>query len=48
MQTEFADLASTETKSVFGNQEGGHLSMDYTCMKWFSLEKKVRFSINAY
>lgn len=43
VQTEFADLASTETTSVFGNQEGGHLSMDYTCMRWFSLEKKVWF-----
>ncbi|KAK6161064.1 hypothetical protein DH2020_004445 [Rehmannia glutinosa] len=39
VQTEFADIASTET-SIFGKQEEGHLSMDYTCMKWLSLEKK--------
>lgn len=25
----------------------GHLSMDYTCMKWFSLEKKV-WSLSKY
>lgn len=40
LQTEFADIASTDT-SIFAKQEGGHLSMDYTCMKWLSLEKKV-------
>ncbi|XP_042056685.1 WD repeat-containing protein 43-like isoform X1 [Salvia splendens] len=47
VQTEFADLALTETKSVFGNQEGGHLSMDYTCMKWFSLEKKKKRKLGS-
>ncbi|XP_057772183.1 uncharacterized protein LOC130991796 isoform X2 [Salvia miltiorrhiza] len=47
VQTEFADLASTETMSVFGNQEGGHLSMDYTCMKWFSLEKKKKRKLGS-
>ncbi|XP_047950588.1 WD repeat-containing protein 43 [Salvia hispanica] len=47
VQTEFADLDSTETKSVFGNQEGGHLSMDYTCMKWFSLEKKKKRKLGS-
>ncbi|XP_042052176.1 WD repeat-containing protein 43-like [Salvia splendens] len=47
VQSEFADLDSTETKSVFGNQEGGHLSMDYTCMKWFSLEKKKKRKLGS-
>ncbi|KAK4425912.1 WD repeat-containing protein 43 [Sesamum alatum] len=41
LQTEFADISSTETTSIFGNREG-HLSMDYTCMKWLSLEKKKK------
>ncbi|KAL1536856.1 WD repeat-containing protein 43-like isoform X1 [Salvia divinorum] len=47
MQTEFADLASTETKSVIGNQEGGHFSMDYACMKWFSPEKKKKRKLGS-
>ncbi|KAL8047596.1 hypothetical protein ABFS82_07G010600 [Erythranthe guttata] len=41
LQTEFADISSTET-SIFAKQEGGHLSIDYTCMKWLSLEKKKK------
>ncbi|KAL8501952.1 hypothetical protein ACS0TY_021180 [Phlomoides rotata] len=41
VQTEFVDIATMET-SIFGKQEGGHLSMDYTCMKWLSLEKKKK------
>ncbi|KAL6571415.1 hypothetical protein OROHE_003058 [Orobanche hederae] len=41
IQTEFADIASNET-SIFGKKEEGHLSMDYTCMKWLSLGKKKK------
>ncbi|KAH6769638.1 transducin family protein / WD-40 repeat family protein [Perilla frutescens var. hirtella] len=47
VQTEFADIASTETTSIFGKQDGGHLSMDYTCMKWFSLEKKKKRKLGS-
>ncbi|KAG8370468.1 hypothetical protein BUALT_Bualt14G0120000 [Buddleja alternifolia] len=47
LQTEFADIASTETGSIFGKQEGGHLSMDYTCMKWLSLEKKKKRKLGS-
>ncbi|KAI3469334.1 hypothetical protein Pfo_025997 [Paulownia fortunei] len=46
VQTEFADIASTET-SIFGKQEGGHLSMDYTCMKWLSLDKKKKRKLGS-
>ncbi|KAK6161069.1 hypothetical protein DH2020_004450 [Rehmannia glutinosa] len=46
VQTEFADIASTET-SIFGKQEEGHLSMDYTCMKWLSLEKKKKRKLGS-
>lgn len=42
VQTEFADISSADTDGIFGNQERGHLSMDYTCMKWLSLEKKKK------
>ncbi|KAL6503512.1 hypothetical protein OROGR_025435 [Orobanche gracilis] len=41
IQNEFADIASNET-SIFGKKEEGHLSMDYTCMKWLSLGKKKK------
>ncbi|XP_051128116.1 uncharacterized protein LOC127249389 [Andrographis paniculata] len=40
LQNEFADVSSTDTDSIFGREEGGHLSIDYTCMKWLSLGKK--------
>lgn len=43
MQTEFADIASTETDNLFAKPESNHLSMDYKCMKWLSLDKKVSF-----
>lgn len=33
----------SEEKSIYKKQERGHLSVDYTCMKWFSLEAKVLF-----
>ncbi|XP_059280748.1 uncharacterized protein LOC132034419 isoform X1 [Lycium ferocissimum] len=41
VQTEFADIVSTETTSLF-TKPGGHLSMDYTCMKWLSCDKKKK------
>lgn len=43
VQTEFADIASTETDNLFAKPESNHLSMDYKCMKWLSLDKKVYF-----
>ncbi|XP_075488534.1 uncharacterized protein LOC142527575 [Primulina tabacum] len=42
VQTEFADIASAESTGIFGKHERGHLSMDYTCMKWLSLDKKKK------
>lgn len=45
VQTEFSDVTSNETTGIFGKKEGGHLSMDYTCMKWLSVDKKVCFCI---
>ncbi|CAN4075480.1 unnamed protein product [Withania somnifera] len=41
VQTEFADIVSTETESLF-NKPGGHLSMDYTCMKYLSCDGKKK------
>lgn len=42
VQTEFADIASTETDNLFAKPESNHLSMDYKCMKWLSLDKKKK------
>ncbi|CAI9771086.1 unnamed protein product [Fraxinus pennsylvanica] len=41
VQTEFSDVTSNESTGIFG-QGGGHLSMDYTCMKWLSVDKKKK------
>ncbi|KAL3508132.1 hypothetical protein ACH5RR_033514 [Cinchona calisaya] len=44
VQTEFTDIVSTETRNeFFGKPEsGGHLSVDYKCMVWLSLNKKKK------
>ncbi|KAK4380078.1 hypothetical protein RND71_001940 [Anisodus tanguticus] len=41
VQTEFADIVSTETASMF-TKPGGHLSMDYNCMKWLPCDRKKK------
>ncbi|KAJ7955160.1 WD repeat-containing protein 43 [Quillaja saponaria] len=40
VQTEFADITSADSTSIFDRSVRGHLSIDYTCMKWLSVEKK--------
>ncbi|KAK0607855.1 hypothetical protein LWI29_021569 [Acer saccharum] len=48
VQTEFADIASTETTSLFANKpERGHISVDYTCMKWLSLDRKKKRKLGS-
>ncbi|KAK2990299.1 hypothetical protein RJ640_014751 [Escallonia rubra] len=42
VQTEFSEIVSANTTNLLAKPEGGHLSVDYKCMKWLSLEKKVR------
>ncbi|VVB14046.1 unnamed protein product [Arabis nemorensis] len=42
VQTEFADLASAEETNIYTKVGKGHLSVDYTCMKWLALEKKKK------
>ncbi|CAI9290878.1 unnamed protein product [Lactuca saligna] len=42
VQTDFANIVSTDETDFFAKPEGGHLSVDYTCMKWLSLEKKKK------
>ncbi|EXC39743.1 WD repeat-containing protein 43 [Morus notabilis] len=44
VQTEFTDMVGSEETSLLAKpeRERGHLSVDYTCMKWFSLERKQK------
>ena len=43
VQTEFADIGTAGSDDLIGGTKGGHRSVDYTCMKWLSLGKKVDF-----
>lgn len=45
VQTEFADIVTTDSDSLIGGTKGGHHSVDYTCMKWLSLNKKKKRKI---
>ncbi|RVW99095.1 hypothetical protein CK203_018993 [Vitis vinifera] len=42
VQTEFADIISTDTTNLYSKPERGHLSVDYTCLKWLSLDSKKK------
>nr|XP_043629274.1 WD repeat-containing protein 43 [Erigeron canadensis]XP_043629275.1 WD repeat-containing protein 43 [Erigeron canadensis]XP_043629276.1 WD repeat-containing protein 43 [Erigeron canadensis] len=47
IQTDFANIVSTEETDFFAKPEAGHLSVDYTCMKWLSLEKKKKRKLRS-
>ncbi|XP_056161255.1 uncharacterized protein LOC115667165 isoform X1 [Syzygium oleosum] len=40
IQTEFVDIAANDGTDVFMKPDRGHLSVDYTCMKWLDLGKR--------
>ncbi|KAK7363533.1 hypothetical protein VNO77_05679 [Canavalia gladiata] len=40
VQTEFADITSTHSTTLYDKSINGHLSLDYTCIKWLSFERK--------
>ncbi|XP_039162290.1 uncharacterized protein LOC104436824 isoform X6 [Eucalyptus grandis] len=40
IQTEFVDIAANDLTDAFMKPDRGHLSVDYTCMKWLDLGKK--------
>ncbi|KAJ8490384.1 hypothetical protein OPV22_012105 [Ensete ventricosum] len=42
LQTEFSDIAPSDPSSLLSQPKSGHLSLDYTCMKWVQLEKKIK------
>ncbi|CAN1225674.1 WD repeat-containing protein 43 [Linum perenne] len=45
VQTEFADISSTDVSLT--KTERGHLSVDYTCMKWLSLDRKKKRKLGS-
>ncbi|XP_073113785.1 uncharacterized protein [Elaeis guineensis] len=42
LQTEFVDIASSDASNMLSKPKSGHLSLDYTCMKWVQLESKKK------
>ncbi|KAH9610622.1 hypothetical protein KSS87_012522 [Heliosperma pusillum] len=43
LQTEFSNIASSSGSNLFAKpEERGHLSIDYTCMKWASFDRKKK------
>ncbi|OAY27702.1 WD repeat-containing protein 43 isoform X2 [Manihot esculenta] len=46
LQTEFADITSYDA-NLFTKPERGHLSVDYTCMKWLSLDRKKKRKLGS-
>ncbi|KAI3756240.1 hypothetical protein L1987_56059 [Smallanthus sonchifolius] len=47
VQTDFANIVSTDETDIFAKPEGGRMSVDYTCMKWLSLEKKKKRKLRS-
>ncbi|XVE65571.1 hypothetical protein DITRI_Ditri08aG0010400 [Diplodiscus trichospermus] len=47
IQTEFADIVSSEPTNIYAKAERGHLSIDYKCMKWLSFEKKKKRKLGS-
>ncbi|XVF66171.1 hypothetical protein PTKIN_Ptkin10aG0014000 [Pterospermum kingtungense] len=47
IQTEFADIVSSEATNIYAKAERGHLSIDYKCMKWLSFHKKKKRKIGS-
>ncbi|KAK7264672.1 hypothetical protein RJT34_32282 [Clitoria ternatea] len=42
VQTEFADIGSTHSTTSHNKSSIGHLSLDYTCINWFSFRTKEK------
>ncbi|KAB2012208.1 hypothetical protein ES319_D09G073700v1 [Gossypium barbadense] len=47
IQTEFADIVSSEATNIYAKAERGHLSIDYKCMKWLSFDKKKKRKLGS-
>ncbi|KAL8195879.1 hypothetical protein R6Q57_025369 [Mikania cordata] len=47
LQSDFANIVLTDETDFYGKPEGERMSVDYTCMKWLSLEKKKKRKIRS-
>ncbi|KAF8387768.1 hypothetical protein HHK36_026423 [Tetracentron sinense] len=47
VQTEFADIISADATDIYTKSERGHLSVDYTCMKWLSPGRKRKRKLGS-
>ncbi|XP_039015727.1 WD repeat-containing protein 43-like [Hibiscus syriacus] len=47
IQTEFADIVSSEATSINAKSERGYRSIDYKCMKWLSFDKKKKRKLGS-
>ncbi|XP_022741445.1 U3 small nucleolar RNA-associated protein 12 isoform X2 [Durio zibethinus] len=47
IQTEFADIISSEATNIYAKAERGHLSIDYKCMKWLSSDNKKKRKLGS-
>lgn len=43
LQIEFTDITSIDETNLCMKTERGNLSVDYTCMKWVYMDRKVIF-----
>ncbi|KAD4178519.1 hypothetical protein E3N88_27110 [Mikania micrantha] len=47
VQSDFANIILTDETNFYGKPEGERMLVDYTCMKWLSLEKKKKRKIQS-
>ncbi|KAK4772339.1 hypothetical protein SAY86_014114 [Trapa natans] len=47
IQTEFADITGGHDTNQYIKREGGHLSVDYTCMKWLAADGKKKRKLSS-
>ncbi|GAB4850842.1 hypothetical protein Ancab_030143 [Ancistrocladus abbreviatus] len=47
LQTEISDVLSADETNIYAMSEKGHLSVDYTCMKWLSFDRKKKRKLGS-
>ncbi|KAJ4764491.1 WD repeat-containing protein 43 [Rhynchospora pubera] len=47
LQTEFAAISASDESGLLSENKRGHLSLDYTCMKWVQLPSKKKRKVGA-
>ncbi|XP_031374684.1 WD repeat-containing protein 43 isoform X1 [Punica granatum] len=47
IQTEFADITGSDETNPYIKSDRGHLSVDYTCMKWLAVDGKKKRKLGS-